>query len=128
MIFDTIGAVLAFLGLIAPGLVFELLREHRRPQIKESSFREAGRIALTSLLFTLSGLAILSIIRVVWPEQMPDPGRWLREGARYMTENYRLVARALVLQLVLACSAAGLVHIVLSKIRRERAEISHGSL
>ena len=60
---DTLGALLAFLVFVAPGLCFELLRERRRPALEQTAFREASRIALTSLLF--SGAALVVVVAVV---------------------------------------------------------------
>jgi hypothetical protein len=109
MIPQTIGAVLAFLGLVAPGLLFELRRERRRPRIEETAFREASRVALTSLIFTLLSLSVLSIVRARRPAWMPDPGLWLEQGHRYAIANYRLIARTLLLEIFIACTFALLV-------------------
>lgn len=48
---QTMGALAAFLALVAPGIVFELRRERRRARRAETAFREAARVALGSLAF-----------------------------------------------------------------------------
>jgi hypothetical protein len=128
MIPDTAGAVLSFLGLIAPGLVFELLRERRRPAVTETAFREASRVALTSLVFTLAALAVLSAVRTVWPSRMPDPRRWLELGSRYVGENYRLIAFGLALEVGIACGLAVLSDVAMRWFGLGRADIRPGSI
>jgi hypothetical protein len=56
---QTIGALASFLALVAPGIVFELLRERRRAGARESAFHEASRVAVSSLAFTLAATMIL---------------------------------------------------------------------
>jgi hypothetical protein len=106
MIPQTLGALFAFLGLIAPGLLFELRREKRRPTIEETAFREASRVALTSLVFTLLSLAVLAVVRMQIPDWMPDPGLWLRRGHTYLNDHYRLIARALIVAILISLSFA----------------------
>lgn len=138
MSLDNVGAILAFLGLVAPGLVFELLRERRRPAVSESAFREAGRVALTSLIFTVVSLAILGVVRLVTSPSpsngaapsilLPDPAAWLAGGNTYLASNYHLVALALLIEVVLACGLAVSAHAVLSKAGFGRARIMDGSI
>jgi hypothetical protein len=71
---QTILALVGFLFLVAPGLVFEIRRERRRPVLEETTFREVSRTALASLVFSVLALAILAWVRAKWPESMPDPG------------------------------------------------------
>jgi uncharacterized protein DUF6338 len=126
MIPQTLGSLLAFLGLIAPGLLFELRRERRRPIIEETAFREASRVALTSLAFTLSSLALLAVVRARRPELMPDPGAWLEQGHRYVNEHYRLIARTFLIEIAIAAALALLADWLLSGTARGR--IVPGSL
>jgi hypothetical protein len=126
MIPQTLGSLLAFLGLIAPGLIFELRRERRRPTIEETAFREASRVALTSLAFTLSALALLAVVRARRPELMPDPGAWLKQGHRYVNEHYRLIARTFLIEISIAAGLALLTDWLLAGTARGR--IVPGSL
>jgi hypothetical protein len=127
-VIDTVGAVLGFLGLVAPGLVFELARGRRRPHTAESAFREAARIALTSLVFTSSSLAVLAIVRALEPRWLPDPGEWLRRGDAYLEDHYALVMVGLLLQVAVACCLAGLTHWALRRWGMGRADIRPGSV
>jgi Family of unknown function (DUF6338) len=106
MVPDTLGAVLAFLGLVAPGVAFELLRERRRPTIEETAFREASRIALTSLVFTLGAGAILLLAYLAGAPFIADPAAWLRNGTAYALDNLGLVSFTMLLQVSLALALA----------------------
>jgi hypothetical protein len=112
---ETLGTLVAFLGFVAPGLAFELLREKRRPSIEETAFREASRIALTSLLFTAASLLLLVTVRHFRNSVVVDPVKWLRYGNRYVNDNLGLVAVTLLLELVIALSLAVLLDFLLRK-------------
>jgi hypothetical protein len=58
---QTILSLVAFLFLVAPGILFELRRERRRPGRKETAFREAARTALASLLFSVAAVLVLLV-------------------------------------------------------------------
>lgn len=107
---ETLGALLAFLGFIVPGLAFELLRERRRPFIEETAFREASRIALTSALF--SGVALLTLWGVetlLHPSWVAQPATWLRDGNSYLAENLADVAGSIVVAVGLALAYAVII-------------------
>lgn len=106
MIPETFGALLTFLGFVAPGVAYELLRERRRPSIEETTFREASRVALTSLVFTVTTLILLAVIRYFDSTLVADPSAWLREGDAYVQNNLPLVATTLCLHLAIAFSLA----------------------
>jgi hypothetical protein len=108
-------SVLFFLLLVAPGLVFDLLAERRRAGAGESAFREASRVALASTAFSGAALAVLATIRALKPEWMPDPRRLLGDGQAYLADEYRLVLRALLIQVAIALVLALVTHAVLAK-------------
>jgi uncharacterized membrane protein SpoIIM required for sporulation len=56
---QTVLSLVAFLFLVAPGILFELRRERRRPGRKETAFREAARTALAGLLFSVAAVLVL---------------------------------------------------------------------
>jgi hypothetical protein len=119
---STIGAFIAFLGLAAPGLVFQLARESKRPGYEETTFRELSRVALTSLIFTSISVASLVGLRLVWPRSFIDAHAWIRRRQEYVNSHLVIVTFTLVLEVVLACLIAALVGIVMS--RGSRAHIS----
>ena len=64
---SSLGTLIAFLLLVAPGLLADLLESRRKAGDKESSFREIGRVALFSLLYSMAGAlivgAVLALVR-----------------------------------------------------------------
>lgn len=126
MVPQTVLAFVAFLLLVAPGLFFEILRERRRPTLEETTFREASRTAFTSLLFTGGAVALLALVRTVWPSLLPDPGRWLRENSAYVESHYRLIAAFFLVEVVLALALALLADTVLR--RRASGQIVPGGI
>jgi hypothetical protein len=125
---DTLGALIAFLGLVAPGLLFEMLRERRVPASEESAFREASRVALMSLVFTLFALAVLTITGLLEPHWLPDVDRWINCGASYAKAHYRLILRAVLLELLIAGAAVVLLDLALSKWGSGQGELSSTSV
>lgn len=109
MVPSTVGSLLGFLGLIAPGLVFELRRERRRPSYEESVFREISRLALVSLVFTMLSLSIvLALCSWIDHSYLPDVNRWVVEGNVYLKAKYGSVLLAFLLELAFACALAAL--------------------
>lgn len=105
MIPDTAAAFLAFLGLVAPGLVYQLRREAHRPQRDETTFREVSRVALTSLIFTAVALPVVSLLADLW-SALPDLERWLDSPHSYPAHHIGSVALFLGLEVALACLLA----------------------
>jgi hypothetical protein len=128
MIVDSMSALLGFLAFLAPGILFELRRERRRPGIQETALREASRIGLISLVITLAALAILAAVRLVRPDWVADFRLWYATGAEYVSSNFRLVVQTLLAQVVLALLLVLLTDAWLSWKRAERARIVSGGL
>jgi hypothetical protein len=105
MIPSTAAGLLALLGCIAPGLVFQLRRERHRPRADESVLRETSRIALTSLLFTTVSLASVVWLSSWW-SALPNIQLWLESGRAYLRDNYGAVSLFLTLEVVIACLLA----------------------
>jgi hypothetical protein len=104
--------LLALLGLIAPGLVYQQRRERRRPMSGESGFREASRVALSSLIFSTAALAImLPLTSSV--QTLPDVTAWLTNPKAYLAAHYAKVATFLVLVTVIACALALVIEAVI---------------
>jgi Family of unknown function (DUF6338) len=121
MVPNSAAAVIVFFLLIAPGIVFQMLRERWRPSVKESALRETSRILLASTACTLLAIAALSALRSVWPSSMPDPGAWLQDGRGYLTAHYRLVARSILVAMLLSFGTAALASWLTS--RRAKGEL-----
>lgn len=116
MVPSTWLSIVFFLLLIAPGLLFDLLAERRRAGAEESAFREASRVALGSMVFSGVALGVLSLVRAARPEWMPDPGRLLADQQQYLADEYRLVLRALVIQVLIALLLAWWTHLAIAKV------------
>ncbi|MGH3697638.1 MAG: DUF6338 family protein [Pseudonocardiaceae bacterium] len=86
-------AVLLFILLVVPGLVFDILSERRRVGSSESTFREISRVVIASIGFSGATLLVLALVRIfLAPTWLPDPGALAREGSRYATQNYQVLA------------------------------------
>jgi hypothetical protein len=119
---NTVGAFIAFLSLVAPGLVYQLARERRRPTHEETTFRELSRVALTSLMFTFGSSVLLACLRLAWPGPFADPHAWVRRGQSYVDSHLSAVALSLTVEVALACALAFTAAEVMS--RRSPARIS----
>jgi Family of unknown function (DUF6338) len=126
MIPQTLAAVIAFLFLVAPGLTYELLRERRWPSRAESGFREASRVALASLLFSIVAILLLCLARIVAPKLLPDPEGWFQLGKEYVRRNYTVVSAAAISELIIACGLALVAAIYLPS-RHPAGKIAHVS-
>ncbi|WP_367131595.1 DUF6338 family protein [Saccharothrix sp. HUAS TT1] len=115
MIPQSFGAFVVFLGLVAPGILFELLRSRHRLNSSESAFREIARIAIASLSFTVAALTVMTLARIWLPSLVVDVGAWVRDGNRYVQENFKLIAVNGLVGLLLACGLATVWHFCLSK-------------
>lgn len=131
MVPQTIGALASFLALVAPGIVFELLRERRRAGGRETVFREASRVALSSLAFTVASTAILLGVHAA-------TSKWfgwkvfvdlqaLVAKPDYAKQNVALVAYSAVAELALACLLALAVDLVLARRRQQPSSVGRQS-
>jgi len=128
---QTLGAFAAFLALVAPGIVFELRRERRRGRHQETAFREASRVALGSLVFTLAsllaltgvqGLASLGGLRL-----FVGPADWLTRGEVYAREHLTLIVVSVAVELALACALATAFETFFARRRGEAATVQQRS-
>ncbi|QFZ16888.1 DUF6338 family protein [Saccharothrix syringae] len=117
---QTLGALLSFLALVAPGIVFELLRERRRAGYQETPFREASRVALGSLVFTLLSCGLLVAANALLrADVLVDLDRLVAGGAAYARANLFPITFSVVSELALACALATLTDLLLARRRRE---------
>lgn len=126
MVPESTAAFVAFLLLVAPGIIFNMLRDRQRPAREESTFREVSVTALASLMFSGMSLLLLALVRAVLPSLMPDPRLWLETGSEYVKSNYQFVARFLAAEVLLAIALALLADLALR--HRNGATIRAGSV
>lgn len=103
---DSFGAVLGFLYVIAPGLVFDRLRSRQRPTAERSAFRETADVALASLLCAVGAIAVLWLARVFLPRALPDPQSWLTQGSHYLSIHFREAVTFFIAWAILAFGIA----------------------
>jgi len=113
---EGLATLYAFLGLVTPGLVYQLLRERARPALEETSFREASRIALTSAVLTTAAIMTVAALHLVQPTWFIDVQKWAAQGNAYLRANTALVAATVVTIVALACLYALLTSLVAERI------------
>ncbi len=128
MIPQTAGTLAAFLALVAPGLLFDLLRARRRETSTETTFREISRTGLSSLVFTVSSIVILFAISRVSVRFPISFDLWISEGNKYIQSNAFLACLSVIAELIVAFSLAVLTHFVLVLLHREKGSLTPGSL
>lgn len=103
------AALYAFLGLVAPGLLYAWLREKQSPQPGESAFREVSRLALASLVFSWSAVLMLAVVsRLGLGRLLVDLQKWVAEGNTYLEDHLWLAAWSATAELFVACFLAWL--------------------
>lgn len=116
MVPNTWISLVLFLFVVSPGILFDLLESRRRASAAESAFHEIGRVVLGSVGFTGLAVAMLAVVRVIWPFLMPDPAELIVGGSRYFAQQYLLILIAIVVETVLAHAAAWGFHVILAKV------------
>jgi Family of unknown function (DUF6338) len=112
-------AILAFLGLVAPGLVFQLYRETYLPRSERTPFREVSYVVLVSLVCSAAAVGILVALAQGWPSAFPNVHDWIT-GRDYVADNWGLLARTGVSEVLLASLLAILAARVLDRKRNKR--------
>jgi hypothetical protein len=115
---DGWSAALAFLFFVAPGIVFDLLSRRREPEADESAFREASRVALSSLVFSLpaSAVVVLASTRV---HRLTRVAQRIASGdvVLFSADGF-IILVVMLAELALACLFAYVAHRVLMRSSR----------
>ncbi|MFJ1762084.1 DUF6338 family protein [Amycolatopsis sp. NPDC088138] len=127
MIPQTLGALVGFLALAAPGVTFELSRERRRARRTESAFREAARVALASFGFSAVSCTILGVLWLAAPGTAVDLPAWVVRGGSYFGTNLPRILGNSLFEVVVACALALLAALLTARWRRETASVSHAT-
>lgn len=81
MIPTTVATLVGFLLFVAPGLLWEMLVERRKPNKDESAFREASRVAVVSAPFSTAAVAAtLALAYWLQRQWLSDVTTWIRTG------------------------------------------------
>lgn len=107
---ETVGALVAFLLFITPGLAFELMRERRRPAREYTAFRETAVIVVSSVAFSTTAAGALLVLRLWQREWFPDPVELFNEPSSYIRIHTLLALRSLVILVLLATGLGYIWH------------------
>ena len=111
MIPQTAVAVVVFTLLILPGVVFELLRQTRRPSFDQTPLEEVARIILASVGALGAGVAILGAVGFVAPRLVIDiPDLAAQGSATYWSTHPRQVLANVIGLLVISIALVLLAH------------------
>ena len=94
--------------------------------LQQSTFREASRVALSSLLLTLGALFILYLVLLIEEEWLPDPYEWFRTGSQYVKQHPRSIGAFFIGELLIAQGLAWGAAAWLG--RHDRADIRQGDI
>lgn len=102
MIPESVGAVLALVVFVLPGLTFELVRYRMSPSVERSPFAEVAVVALTSTVLVISGAVVVAVADRFVDLRLADAGEWIKNGDAYWKANYAAVARTVSLVVLVA--------------------------
>jgi hypothetical protein len=105
---NSVASLVLFVVLLAPGLVYVIVRELRSPTRSVSSFRETASVAFGSIVFNGVAIALFSLVRVELPHHTPDIGQLVRGPKDYLIGHYDYLLLWALLMLLLACAMGGI--------------------
>lgn len=108
MVPESFATLYALLGLVAPGLTYQLVTERTRPSRAESVFRETSVVAVTSFVFTTLSVLLLALASAIVPSLFVDLDDWLDQGNRYVADHIWLVTASVAIEVLLAVGLAAL--------------------
>lgn len=107
---SSLGTLIAFLLLVAPGLLADLLQSRRKAGAKVSSFREIGLVALFSLLYSTVGtLVVGAALTLARGATGFDALRAVRDSG-YAADHFWWSVLAVSSISVAGCAVAAAVH------------------
>jgi hypothetical protein len=115
---DGWSAALAFLLFVAPGIVWDLLSRRREAEADESAFREASRVALFSLVFSLPAAAVVVLVSTQVHGVTRVARRLASGDVVPLSWDGLIILVVMLTQLALACGFAGLTHLLLMRSSR----------
>lgn len=105
----TVPAVLLFVSVALPGLVFYLVKHQRKPRLERSPLLETASLVSVGFVANLIGIAAVVGVRSLKPQLTPDPRLLVIDGKQYFDDNFQLVIVWSLLVLAIACGFAALV-------------------
>lgn len=112
---STVIGLIWLVFLVAPGLLFDLLRERRLPTVQESAFRESSRVVLSGVIFNVLAVLVLRGVAIAGGPPTPDGRLWVADPRSYVVMNFDLVKRFIILELLLSLVFAFVTHVLLMR-------------
>jgi hypothetical protein len=109
MVIGSAASLLSFLLLVAPGIAYELTRQHRRPSRTDSAFIEASRILLAGMLVAVLCLALLAFVRLAGSGLLVDAHALLLHPGLYGATHPERLFVSVVAYLAVAVTLAVLI-------------------
>ena len=129
MIPESLATLYALLGLVAPGVVFQLVAERMRPSRRDSAFREAALVAVTSLVFTTTSVLLLAWVSRSRPSWFVNLQLWVGEGDKYLAHHLWIVVWSLGAEVLLAVLLAVASALALERfVSDEAADVAKSSV
>ncbi|WP_188540570.1 DUF6338 family protein [Kocuria dechangensis] len=100
------ATLLAFLFLVAPGLLADLLEARRRTGSPESAFREVSRVALFSLVCSLIGALVVGAVLALPSERIGFAPLEAVTDSQYALDNFLWSAAAVIAISAVGCAVA----------------------
>jgi Family of unknown function (DUF6338) len=103
-----VASVVIFVLIVAPGIVFELSRQRRRPARSDSAFVEASRVLLAGVMAAAGTLVLLGLARLCGGGALASPSRLIDSPGRYTATYAARVGVTAMAYLVIASTLAAL--------------------
>ena len=124
----TVGGVAGFFLFVGPGLLWQRLVERRQPRDDLSAFREAGQIALASVVFTsIASTIVLIGSGYLHRSALSDLEELLAEGAKASGVSPLNPVAFLAIEFMIAVTLAWLADLVLGRSWYGKPELSRES-
>ncbi|MFI9558889.1 DUF6338 family protein [Nonomuraea endophytica] len=81
-------ALLLYLALLIPGLVYVLVWERTAPHRRPTAFREAAAVVFVSVIAELVAWLLFLGFAALFPHAVPDVNRLIREGDKYAITHW----------------------------------------
>lgn len=102
MVPSTTSAVVVFVLLVSPGLVFELLWQRSRPRRDESTFVEISRVLLAGVMFSGLATLVMVVVGTLLPGAAAELPALVSEGSIYVARQPGLTLGSLSTVVVVA--------------------------
>jgi hypothetical protein len=106
MIPTTSAGFLAFLLMVLPGLLFELIRDSGKPAAERSPFREICWVAIIGITATTLSIIVVALIARIQPDWFPDVRSWALDSSAYQKIHFELLLRTTFIVVALGCMFA----------------------